>query len=239
MTHVESVTQAGHAPVAEGNEAAAPAVGVTRPGAAVHTGFDPARHGWSLPNRFLWGPGKRWTYGLCGGLCYAALDHWAAGLPIPLDQDPAHLRPSLRAYLRRRQLASMAPRHLAALARWLLMANASAEQRVFAHTVPPLCAALDSGRPTPLMLIRTRGLVRPWDNHQVVAHGYWRNPATGALHVQVYDPNHPRQTVEITLDPPGEAGSHRLSQSTGEPLRGLFPIGYRPMCPPIASSDHG
>lgn len=202
--------------------------------AVIRTGFVSTLHSWRLPNLFHWGPRGRWVYGLCGGLCYAALDYWVEGRPLPLDRDTACLRPSMLAYLWRRQIATLAPRHLYRLARWLLMADITAEQMVFSKLVPELGAALNTGRPVPLMLVRTKGVRRPWDNHQVVAHGCRVDPATAMMHIQVYDPNHPGQTVEIVLDPAGRPGAPRLAQSTGERLRGLFLLAYRPARPPAA-----
>lgn len=196
------------------------------------TGFDPTAHGWSLPNRFPLGPRGRWVYGLCGGLCYAALDYWVLGLPPPSHDDPAHLPPSLLSYLRRRQLVSMAPRHLAELVWWLLASDTSAAQRLATYIVPRVCAALDAGHPTPLMLIRTRGLHAPWDNHQALACGYRWQEAAKCLALEVYDPNHPSTPVEITMKLADPSMARELAQSTGEPLRGLYPLHYRQVRPP-------
>jgi len=197
-----------------------------------HTGFDPTAHGLSLPNRFLLGSRGRWVYGLCGGLCYAALDYWAMGLPPPPHDDPAHLPPSLLSYLRRRQLVSMAPRHLAELAWWLLASDTSIAQRLATRIVPKICAALDAGRPTPLMLVRTRGLRAPWDNHQALACGYRWQETAKRLALEVYDPNHPSTPVEITMKLADPSIVRELAQSTGEPLRGLYPLHYRQVRPP-------
>jgi len=111
------------------------------------------------------------------------------------------------------------PEHLAVL---LVVALGRPGERV----------VLEEGRPEPLMLVRTRGLARPWNNHQVVAYGCSCDAVTGTMRLQVYDPNHVDQPVEITLDPTGGDGAPRLAQSTGEPLRGLFPLRYRPAPPP-------
>ncbi len=232
MSRTESPTQGRTATVAKGDAAGSDAAREPRREWTIRTAFEPSLYGWRLANRFRWGPRGRWTYGLCGGLCYAALDHWAQGRPVPPAYDPARLRSRTLGYLRRRQAASMDLRHLCKLARWLLMSDATVAQKVFAEVVPELQAVLEEGRPVPLMLVRTRGLARPWNNHQVVAYGCSCDAVTGTMRLQVYDPNHVEQPVEITLDPTGGDGAPRLAQSTGEPLRGLFPLRYRPAPPP-------
>jgi len=205
-------------------------------GPAVRTGFDPPLHSWRMPNRFPWRPNKPWVYGLCGGLCFAALDYWELGLPLPPNDDPAHLPAAMLAYLWRRQLASMAPPHMLALAWWLLASDAAAAERLSSRTAPYLCAALDAGHPTPLMLVRTRRLRSPWENHQVIAYGYRRQQAASKLALQIYDPNHPGLPVEITVDLDERANAPHLVQSTGEPLRGLFPLRYRRVRPPLVEN---
>jgi len=232
MSRIEVHNQGCWASIGDGDAAAYDAAREPRCEWTSRTAFEPNLHGWRLPNRFRWGPRGRWAYGLCGGLCYAALDYWAQGRPVPTDRDPARLRSRTLGYLRRRQAASMAPRHLCKLARWLLMADATIAQKVFAEVVPELRAALEEGRPVPLMLVRTRDLRRPWNNHQVVAHGCTCDAVTGTIRLQVYDPNHAGQSVEITLETADGDGTPRLAQSTGEPLRGLFPLRYRPAPPP-------
>jgi len=193
----------------------------------VRTTFDPTVHGWRLVNRCSLGGRANHAYGLCGGLCYAALDVWRGGRTPPPHTTAAQLPPSLRWYLWRRQMASMAPRHLAQLASWALRSDQSAASKLATIVVPQVCAALDVGRPTPVMLVRTRGLRAPWNNHQAIIYGYRWSQASAMFTLEAYDPNHPAIPVELAMDLSDATRARGLAQSTGEPLRGLFPLHYR------------
>ncbi|MGC9359194.1 MAG: hypothetical protein ACP5G7_02320 [Anaerolineae bacterium] len=198
----------------------------------VRTTFDPTVQGWRLVNRFPIFHRGRHAYGLCGGLCYAALDYWKAGLAPPPYETAEKLPPSLRRFLWRRQLTSMAPRHLAQLAAWALRSDQAAAAKLATVVAPQLCAAIEVGRPTPVMLVRIRGLRAPWDNHQAVICGYRWSQVSATLTFEAYDPNHPGHPVEIGMDLSNATAARGLAQSTGEPLRGLFPLHYQRARPP-------
>jgi hypothetical protein len=196
-------------------------------GRAVRTTFHPTIHGWRLANRFVLGRGAHHAYGLCGGLCFAALDYWGAGLAPPRYKTTEELPRWVRWFLWRRQLASMAPRHLTQLASWALRSDEIIAVKLATVIVPQICAAIEVGRPTPVMLVRTRGLSAPWNNHQAVVYGYRWSRAGARLTFETYDPNHPSFPVEIVMALRSTTEAHELAQSTGEPLRGLFPLRYR------------
>ena len=176
-------------------------------------------------------------YGLCGGMVFAALDHYKAGLPLPRGQGPSD-RPAsgapLRGYLWRRQLQSLAkdlPRFLAWLVflnyapsrwpfrggpRWLLSRSSEEWRRL-----KPL---LDAGEPMPIGLVRATEYV--FDNHQVLAVGYQQVGPT-QTEIRLYDPNYPDQESAIHLEftapgPGSELLNLEESRHPARPLRGFF-----------------
>jgi hypothetical protein len=198
------------------------------------TTFLPSRNGWRFPNSFT-------RFGVCGGMCFSALDQFHAGAPIPDDDDrgPGRMTPLFRTLTLRQWQSVLTPRTLWKIARWQLSADEDGEDGkpgVGAWTEDEWAKArreLDAGRPAVLCLIRTRGVRNPTVNHQVVAIGYEHDPTSGRLVIHVYDPNWPRNdrvTLTLHLGRP----RHRLdaSQSTGERLRGFFVIPYDRPVPP-------
>jgi hypothetical protein len=180
-------------------------------------------------------------YGLCGGMCFAALDFYRAGLPLPRGAGPDDHPPSgtrLRSYLWQRQLDSLVddgarfvawPVRLNYVPRlwplrgglaWLL-ARSREEWR-------KLRAGLDAGAPVPIGLVRETGNV--YDNHQVLAIGYEEtDEAHGAAYV--YDPNCPDVESVIHLDFGARSLHGRESCGQGPPLRGFFCETYAPQDP--------
>jgi hypothetical protein len=203
------------------------------------------------------------VYGLCGGMCFAALDYHYAGRPIPpLAEVPPTSSPLYR-FLLRRQIDSLSqPSVLPRLALWMMARN----ERVAAWTVgvelPRIFSALDHGQPVVLLVLRDtphddedirlylrrRGPASPFINHQVVATGYGRSDDGGFI-ITLYDPNYPgiEPTLSVTesyipsegLDRGRWEGTTRLLQSTGEPVRGFFAQAHRPIQVPGTGADDG
>jgi hypothetical protein len=149
------------------------------------------------------------VYGLCGGMCFTALDFYKAGLPLPRGQHPAD-RPAsgtvLRRYIWKRQLESLVIDGTRFLA-WL----------IFLNHVPPtwpfrggpawllarskeewkkLKASVDAGQPVPMVLVRDTDSVL--DYHQVLAIGYDQaDEVQGTIHL--YDPNCPDKVSTIHI----------------------------------------
>jgi hypothetical protein len=183
-------------------------------------------------------------YGLCGGMSFAALDFYGAGLPLPRGQH-ADDRPAggmvLRNYIWSRQIDSLlsdAPRFLAWLIilnyvpatwpfnggpAWLLAQSKREWQRVK--------AALDAGEPMPIGLVRDTKNV--FDNHQVLAIGY-KETEGDQVTLYVCDPNCPGQVSVISFKF-GERMLHgQQSCGTAPPLRGFFCQTYAPRDPSAA-----
>ena len=172
------------------------------------TPFDPCLHSWRFANHFTVGPV---VYGLCGGMCYAALDYWRAGVPIPTDRQPT---PALWRYLMRRQLDSMRGPTLATL--WRMMRLDETYRLDWARNAYLTAGAMleIDNIPVPLVLVRGHGLRDVTQNHQVLAVDF------DDERLLVYDPNHPGETCCLSW--PGEV----LLHSHDGTQRGMFVQDY-------------
>lgn len=195
----------------------------------------PLRHGFRFANRFVytWPWARRRmeiVYGLCGGMCYAALDYAHAGIPLPQASEPPAWGAPLHRYLLRRQWDSW--RWLSAPLRalwWMLQPQGRLVRRTLARELPKVLAGLDANAPQVLLLLRAQES-DPTVNHIVAATGYRREAQTALVTLFLYDPNHPGQEVCLWVDASG-AAMPPVRQSTGEPLQGFIRIGYRPRTP--------
>lgn len=180
-------------------------------------------------------------YGLCGGMCFVALDHYMAGLPLPrgqnADDHPAPVS-HLRTAIWERQLDSLvsdASRFLAWLvtlnyipSAWPLQGGAA---WLLAHSMEEwrrLKASVDVGRPVPIGLVRDTKHV--YDNHQVLATGYDQADGTHGT-IYLYDPNCPDQesTIRVEFGPLLLNGQESCGALA--PLRGFFCETYIPRDP--------
>ncbi len=209
----------------------------------VHTAIQAPRDGFRFGNRFvytwrwLWrGKVRRYAYGLCGGMCLAALDYARAGLPTPEQRETPPWGTRLQRYLLRRQWDSW--RYSWAALRtlyWMALSERQVIRRTLGGELPRLLAGLEAGQAQVLLLLRATGL-DPTRNHQVLATGYRREGEGGRIALALYDPNHAGREVALWVDP-GGATAHSVTQSTGEPLQGFFVIRYRPRTPPILGDE--
>jgi len=224
-------------------EAGAPALPAALAVPHVRTPFSPPQRGFRFPNSFevnlqfrlpLAGTIDlgRVIYGLCGGMCFSALDFYYAGLPVPDETEIPTRGSELYDHLLKRQLDSLPPPSMPLrLFEWMLLSPAQVWRRVATTEFPKLRRRLDRGDPTVLCLIRARGFDDPAKNHQVVATAYAYDEETKTAVIWLYDPNHPGEepTLEISLANPQEGIRGR--QSTGEPLYGFFVLDYTPRTP--------
>ena len=210
--------------------------------ARADTAFEPRRHGFQFVNRFVLAPaitlpggkhirlGER-VVGLCGGMCYAALDYYHAGRPVPTCSEPPEPGTPLFRYLLQRQIATLAnPGVPLKLVSWMLRDDQRLAQRTARNEFPKARRHLDAGEPVVVLLVRTASVRRLEENHQVVVSGYAYDDVTDRLTLSVYDPNHPHpaREVEIAMTLPKDGVEQALQQSTGERLRGFFLLAYRP-----------
>jgi hypothetical protein len=170
-------------------------------------------------------------YGLCGGMCFSALDYYHAGKPVPGDSNiPASGSP-LYQYLLGRQLTSLGNGGLEKVLLWMLSSDEDLDERIVETEIPALRASLDAGNPAVLVLIRAKGLTDPSHNHQVTAIGYDFDQDSSAFTIYLYDPNHPGEKPTLSLNLSNPANGINLTQSTGEALRGFFVNNYQSITP--------
>lgn len=174
--------------------------------------------------------------GLCGGMAFAALDLWFAGIPAPPDTEPpVDGSPAFR-YVVRRQLDSfelgLAPARFYLLgAPWRSAGSRSRE--VLARELPRVRRELAAGRPVALGLVHavSANPATLIQDHQVVAHRIEAGPGPGSLSLRIYDPNLPGDdSVRLVLgrDP---LGALALTYSGGPPVVAFFRQGYAPRDP--------
>ena len=202
--------------------------------------FSPSVHGFRFANDFWFSfefnlpfVGRvdlgRIMYGLCGGMCFAALDYCHLGRPMPTRSDVPVPGSRLHAYLWERQLDSLSGPVVPLKAmEWMLRTNRDVARLTAIKEFPKLRASIDQRTPAVLCLIRGRGLENPTQNHQVLATGYRFDTATNQVTIDVYDPSHPREEPTLAMNLNDVSRGIDLAQSTGERLRGFFVVKYRP-----------
>jgi hypothetical protein len=212
------------------------------------TGFIPSRDGFHFRNDFAGkqvivpGFGQVKTRGRSGGMAYAALDYWYAGLPVPTHRAKdfgsigvPHDGSRLSDYLYKRLFDSFATWTARQFVTWTLAADQPtwADAGVIARTrqeqLPRLRRAIDAGRPVVLGLVAASKLEDLATNHQVVAHAYEADDEAGTVRVHLYDPDRLDEEVVLSL---GEASPYLESSVPGERWRGCFVQGHVPERPP-------
>jgi hypothetical protein len=216
-----------------------------KPGAA-KSRFSGPQNGFAFVNSFPFLEGRwirflnRLIIGLCGGMCYAALDCYHAGRKLPGIQKASDLEQRWKKYLRSRQRQSVPLSALGKLFLWVGKSDAEVARLTLRKEFPRLRRRLDRGEPAVLLLVRTEGFQNPTLNHQVVATAYNVRPPAVSIEdfravIDLYDPNHPGEEPSIILDWSTRTGEITLRQTTGEGLRGFFVQGYHFRRPPVDS----
>lgn len=174
-------------------------------------------------------------YGLCGGMCFAALDYFHAGRPIP---DEATIPPTgsgLHRYLWQRQLDSLSlPVGPLKVIEWMLREDEDLGRQIARSELRKLRTRLDRGDPAVLVLIRAHGVANPTHNHQAVAvaYGLDETPTAKRVTIHLYDPNYPGEEPRLTMDLKRPGLGIHAQQSSGDPFRGFFVLDYRRKTPP-------
>ena len=203
------------------------------------TTFAAGEHGFRFANRFdysfkfdlpLGGDVElgELVLGLCGGMCFAALDYYIAGRPISGGSRVPAAGTELRRHLERRQFESLVPPGgILKVIEWMVRPDREVARLTAGGEFRKVRTRIDRGEPAVLALIRKDVRGDPTKNHQVVATGYEFNEQTHTLRIDLYDPNHPGRTPNLTFNFSAPEGGIAAMQSTGEPLRGFFVIDYR------------
>ena len=206
--------------------------------ALVRTDFSAQHHGFGFVNHFKFSFEFKLpfagsinlghiVYGLCGGMCFAALDYFHAGKPLPTRTSVQEVQPDLRSYLWERQLDSLSLPVILKVIEWMLQDDGHVGRLTARREFPKLHRRLDKGNPAVLALIRGRGVQDPTQNHQVVAVGYDFDETTRHLTVYLYDPNHPGQEPTLSMNLTRPSRGIAAAQSSAEALRGFFVIAYK------------
>jgi hypothetical protein len=223
--------------------------------------FLPSRHGFAFTNAWpaqpavvLPTPFGRIEVGdagdgLCGGMVFAALDYWHAGL-LPPDERPAQGEP-LFGYVVRRLIDSWRlPAGVLQYYQWMNLPDGDRDFEAFGRKVvterglawrtvavqwPQIRVDLDHGIPVALGVVTTAS-AKPRDlalNHQVLAVDYHR--ADGIVTMSVYDPNQGRRDdsyLRFRTDTPTRPTSFEHNLGIGRPVRGFFRAAYARSTPP-------
>jgi hypothetical protein len=151
---------------------------------AKKTTFNPTIHGFKFANTFAGVDGSRYG-GLCGGMVYAMLDYYYAGVQIPQQTYAPSNRYSLQSYIYKRQAKSLQESNLD---KWLEVGfnpGGARSSEFFGWGIEMLRAGdrmnelksmIDQGKPAPLGLYHSddaeRFGYRNGGDHQVLAVGY-------------------------------------------------------------------
>jgi hypothetical protein len=212
---------------------------------AVSTAFTSQANGFHFTNRFKFSFDLELplvgsidlgdvVYGLCGGMCCAALDYYYGGDPIPQWVTVPRVGSSLYLYLVDRQVDSLSlPGGLMKVLEWMILNDSEVGRRTALQEFPKLRRRIDRGDPAVLALIRTSGISDPGHNHQVVARAYKYEESTMKVEIALYDPNHPNEEPRLTTDFSNLRSGISPAQSSGEPLRGFFLMDYKSQAPPM------
>lgn len=187
--------------------------------------------------------------GLCGGMVFAVLDYWSAGLPVPQER-PAAGEPQFGFLVRRLVDSWHLPAGVARYYHWMTSPDADTGFSAFGRHVvierglawrtvreelPHIAADLDAGQPVALGVV-TMASARPADlgeNHQVLAYAQQRSGSRVSL--RIYDPNQGRRddiTIGFDAANPARAITFEHNLAIAHRVRGFFRTPYAPAAPP-------
>ncbi len=214
------------------------------PQAAARTRFLPSRDGYPFGNDWPAAPALvvrtplgpvgigNAARGLCGGMVFAALDHWHAGIPPPAGR-PAPGSAHYRFIVRRLIDSWNIPAGVLRYYRWMTLPPGGPAERTTSIWWPRVRAALDRGRPVPLGLVTVASAdpLLLGHNHQVAAFCY--EISDGTVRLSVYDPNRgPADDVAIIIPAGDRPAEFPHNLGLDRPVRGFFPARYSPVSPP-------
>ena len=196
-------------------------------------------------------------YGLCGGMCSAALDFALADKPISALTTTPNQGTRLQRYLFRRQMDSFGGlgQQIVKVAQWTTLPDDTlmGTWRRTADEFSQIRSELENKHPVILALIyeKASSLVELsrviFNNHQVLAYAY-QAEGDGKTVINIYDPNLPGRddvtihTEEVLLAEEdasvgfqpirGLKSIQMLANTPYETIRGFFLMPYKPEKPP-------
>lgn len=210
--------------------------------------FDPARDAFAFRNSFVnkisfAGIPIAETQGRCGGMAFAALDHWYARIPVP---ETAMLPPDgdpLADYIYKRLHTSM----LDNWAKFVLymhtpdhrtpLGGIGVSRMVREQEFPKLRSLLEQGQPQPLGLTQSRNVGGLSHDHQVVAYGYEQDATK--TRIFIWDNRYGRREDVLEFTTRYVRADRAVSQSDGSRWRGFFVERYARRVPPYVASGNG
>jgi hypothetical protein len=203
--------------------------------------FDPSRDAFAFRNTFV---NKisiaripiTETRGRCGGMAFAALDHWHARIHIPATTDLPPDGEPLADYIYDRLRTSMldnwekfvlfmhTPDHRTAFG------GIGVSRMVREQELPRLMALLDDGEPQPLGLTQARSLRELAHDHQVVAYGYEQDATK--TRIFIWDNRYGRREDVLEFTTGYTSKDRAIEQSDGSRWRGFFVERYAAKVPP-------
>jgi hypothetical protein len=216
---------------------------------SVRTKFDSQKNGFRFKNRFDLADFMRVdlpielpflrkdnqlskvVYGLCGGMCCAALDYYYINKEIPDFSDPDEIPFRLFSYLWHRQMDSLKSPVLGKVIMWMVLDDKIVINQTGKDEIPKLLQELRSGNPTILILIRSALSDDLTRNHQVLATGFDYDDAIRSIKIYFYDPNHPKETAELQIRLAAPGRRMTIIQTGDKAPRGFFVGAYNPKNP--------
>jgi len=190
--------------------------------------------------------------GLCGGMGFAALDYWHAGVAPP-TQRPGPDQPAYDFIVQRLIDSWHIPAGVLQYYQWMNLPDADRVVTVLGRDIaserglswrtievewPQVRASLDAGDPVPLGLV-TVASANPKDmalNHQVLALSYAVDGGRdGRVTIDVYDPNSgQRDDITLAFELGNPVGPTMFDHTIGiaHPVRGFFATAYASATPP-------
>lgn len=204
-----------------------------------HTTFVPSTHGFHFRNGFSVVPEFLRSIfdpkmGFCGGMCWAALDRYIAGEPIPsTTTTPLPSSPLYKELFWRQMDTTASWRWLKTIV-WQNTFDRKLTKLTREREWPKVKKSIDKGVPITLCLIQSRPIIGiPTCNHQALAVGY-RIDLTSThepIHLNIYDSNRPdKDTATLYMTGKGSNDSWKTyvpSTEDSKKLRGFFVIPYK------------
>ncbi len=216
--------------------------------------FTPSIHGFSFLNSF---PGipflirknsilnelihilffRKNFYGLCGGMCFTALDYFYSGKELPYIEAPPDAGDFLHSYLFKRQNDTYGRfgKFISKFIHWSLISDTRLQSNTY-REFSDIRLSLDKKQPVVLGLVYVHlsQSLAVWSNHQVIAYKYEVDSEKSTLYL--YDPNFPgREDIVLELmktEKGFQCIQKDLQSNAGIPVRGFFKIPYSFNSPP-------